>query len=398
MVDFRRLEEANLDGKTVLVRVDFNVPTTDAGAISDDTRLRSAVPTIHALQSAGARIILMSHFGRPKGQVNAAMSLKFLTAPLAALIGSPIAFADDCIGESARKAAKALKSGEILLLENTRFHSGESANCPDFSAKLASLGDVFLHDAFSAAHRAHGSSHGIAAHLPAYAGLAMARELDHLSQALEHPKAPVLAVVGGAKVSTKIDLLKNLVTRLDMLAIGGGMANTFLAALGHEVGGSLCEHDLKDTALEIMANAKKVNCQILLPLDGIAATGFAAHAPHRVCSLDDVRPDEMILDAGPATVEQLADAIDAAKTLIWNGPLGAFEIAPFDTATVEAAQYGAKRVKAGKLIAVAGGGDTVAALHHARAANDFTFVSTAGGAFLEWMEGKALPGIEILKK
>jgi phosphoglycerate kinase len=374
------------------------VPTTDDGAISDDTRLRSAVPTIHALQAAGASIILMSHFGRPKGQVNATMSLKFLIAPLEKLIGSPIAFANDCVGEDAKTAAKALKSGEILLLENTRFHSGESDDCPDFSAQLASLGDIFIHDAFSASHRAHGSSHGIAAHLPAYAGLAMARELDHLSQALEHPKSPVLAVVGGAKVSTKIDLLKNLVARLDMLAIGGGMANTFLAALGHDVGKSLCEHDLKGTALEIMANAKRVNCQILLPLDGIAATDFAAHAPHRVCGLDDVKPDEMILDAGPATVEQLADAIDAAKTLIWNGPLGAFEIAPFDTATVEAAQYAAKRVKAGKLIAVAGGGDTVAALHHARAADDFTFVSTAGGAFLEWMEGKALPGIEILKK
>lgn len=396
MVDFRRLEDAQLDGKTALVRVDFNVPVNDDGSISDDTRLRSAVPTIHALQEAGAKIVLMSHFGRPKGQVVPSMSLGFLQKPLAELLGSPVAFTKDAM--KAENDVAALKSGQILLLDNTRFHAGESSNDDAMAAKLACYGDVFIHDAFSAAHRAHASSHGIAAHLPAYAGLAMARELDHLSQALDHPESPVLAVVGGAKVSTKIDLLQNLVSKLDALAIGGGMANTFLAAQGYDVGKSLCEHDLKDLALTIMDKAKKANCDILLPKDVVVAKDFAANAPHRVCGLDEVASDEMILDAGTQTVDALADAIDRAKTLIWNGPLGAFELTPFDTSTVEAALYAARRVKENGLIAVAGGGDTVAALHHAGAAEDFTFVSTAGGAFLEWMEGKPLPGIEILKK
>jgi len=396
MVDFRRLEDAQLDGKTALVRVDFNVPVNDDGGIGDDTRLRSAVPTIHALQEAGAKIVLMSHFGRPKGQVVPSMSLGFLQKPLTELLGSPVAFSKDAM--KADDDVAALRSGQVLLLDNTRFHAGESCNDDAMAAKLASYGDVFIHDAFSAAHRAHASSHGIAAHLPAYAGLAMARELDHLSQALDHPKPPVLAVVGGAKVSTKIDLLQNLVSKLDALAIGGGMANTFLAAQGYDVGKSLCEHDLKDLALTIMDKAKKANCDILLPKDVVVAKDFAANAPHRVCGLDEVANDEMILDAGTQTVDALADAIDHAKTLIWNGPLGAFELTPFDTSTVEAALYAARRVKEHGLIAVAGGGDTVAALHHAGAAEDFTFVSTAGGAFLEWMEGKPLPGIEILKK
>ena len=398
MVDFRRLEDTPLDGKTALVRVDFNVPVTTEGEVAEDSRLRAAVPTINALKDAGAKIVLLSHFGRPKGKVDPALSLSFLTAPLSALLGSDVKFAPDCTGPMAQDAVNTLSSGDVLLLENTRFHAGESTGDADFSKALAGLGDVFIHDAFSAAHRAHASSHGIASHLPAYAGLSMERELDHLSQALEQPKSPVMGVVGGAKVSTKIDLLKNLVSKLDILAIGGGMANTFLAAKGHDVGASLCEHDLADTAREIMDNAKKTNCQILLPVDVIAAKAFAANAPHRVCGLDEVSADEMILDAGPQTVDTLADAIDSAKTLIWNGPLGAFEITPFDTATVEAALYAAKRVKAGHLIAVAGGGDTVAALKHASAADDFTFISTAGGAFLEWMEGKALPGVEILKR
>ena len=397
MVDFRRLKDADVSGKTALVRVDFNVPVTETGAVAEDTRLRAALPTIKALQEAGAKTVLLSHFGRPKGKADPSLSLEFVTEPLSKLLGNPVAFAKDCAGASAKSAISALNSGDVLLLENTRFHAGETSGDPDFSAELASLGDLFIHDAFSAAHRAHASAHGIAAHLPAFAGLAMERELDHLSQALEKPKAPVLGVVGGAKVSTKIDLLKNLVTKLDMLAIGGGMANTFLAAQGHNVGASLCEHDLADTARQIMDNAKKANCKILLPVDVVTSVEFKAHAQSRTCGLDDVGADEMILDAGPDTVNTLADAIDHAKTLIWNGPLGAFELEPFDTGTVEAAKYAALRVKCGQLIAVAGGGDTVAALKHAGAADNFTFISTAGGAFLEWMEGKELPGVQILK-
>ena len=397
MVDFRRLDAVDVSAKTVLVRVDFNVPVNEAGDITDDTRLRSAIPTILALRDAGAKIILMSHFGRPKGKPSPALSLEFLTQPLAALIGAPVKFCASSVGPNVLALSRSMNAGDILLLENTRFHPGETQNDDEFAKELATLGDIFVHDAFSAAHRAHASSHGIAKHIPAYAGLAMARELDHLSQALDSPQTPVLAVVGGAKVSTKIDLLQNLVTKLDMLVIGGGMANTFLAAKGYSMGKSLCEHDLTPLALTIMDAARKANCQILLPVDVVVAKEFAARAPHRVCGLDDVCDDEMVLDAGPQTVDALADAMDRAKTLIWNGPLGAFELEPFDTSTVEAALYAAKRVKSGELIAVAGGGDTVSALNHAGASQDFTFVSTAGGAFLEWMEGKPLPGIEILK-
>jgi len=405
MVDFRRLEDIDVEGKRVLVRVDFNVPCDDTGNVTDDTRLVAALPTINYLREHKAKIILISHFGRPGGTRETSASMMKLVGPLSGLLDAEVAFSPDCIGNTADKAAAALTTGDVLLLENTRFHKGEthSANGvkgfdPDFADALAAHGEIFIHDAFSVAHRAQGSTSGIAASLPAYAGLAMERELDHLSQALDIPKRPVMALVGGAKVSSKIDLLKNLVGRLDTLAIGGGMANTFLAALGHGVGASLCEHALKDTALEIMDNAKRANCEILLPIDVVAAKEFKAGADRRVCGLDDVADDEMILDAGPETVNKIADAIDASKTLIWNGPLGAFELVPFDTATVEAAKYAAKRVKNNGLIAVAGGGDTVAALKHAGAADGFTFISTAGGAFLEWMEGKALPGVEILKK
>ena len=386
---FRRLEEANLAQKTALVRVDFNVPRREDGSISDDTRIDSALPTIRALRDAGARVILLSHFGRPKGEVKTELSLKFLLPVLEEKLGEPIAFSDgsDAISSTAN----------ITLLENTRFKAGETKGDLELAKHWAGLGDIFIQDAFSAAHRNHVSSAVLAKFLPAYAGLAMERELDHLAQALENPQSPVLGVVGGAKVSTKIDLLSNLVTKLDMLAIGGGMANTFLAAQGYNVGKSLCEHDLASTAKDIMLAAKNAGCQILLPIDVVAATEFAANAPHRVCGLNEVAPHEMILDAGPETVEGLLDAIDRAKTLIWNGPLGAFEITPFDTSTVEAAQYAGKRVKNNGLIAVAGGGDTVSALKHAGAADNFTFISTAGGAFLEWMEGKDLPGVEILK-
>jgi len=411
MVDFRRLEDINVEDKRVLVRVDFNVPCDDAGNVTDNTRLLAALPTINYLRNHKAKIILVSHFGRPGGQRETSASLMKLVGPLSGLLGVDIAFAPDCIGNTAEAAVAALSAGDVLLLENTRFHKGETHNLtsskggdgakgydPKFAKALAAHGEIFVHDAFSVAHRAQASTSGIAASLPAYAGLAMERELDHLSQALDVPRRPVMALVGGAKVSSKIDLLKNLVGRLDTLAIGGGMANTFLAALGHGVGASLCEHDFTDTALEIMANAKRANCEILLPVDVVVSKEFKAGAAHRVCGLSEVGDDEMILDAGPATVDNLADAIDASQTLIWNGPLGAFELIPFDTATVEAAKYAAKRVKNNGLIAVAGGGDTVAALKHARAADGFTFISTAGGAFLEWMEGKALPGIEILKK
>ncbi len=405
MVDFRRLEDTAVTNKRVLVRVDFNVPCDDSGNVSDNTRLVAALPTINYLRKNKAIIILISHFGRPGGQREPSASMMKLVGPLSELLKTDVAFAPDCVGEIADKAVANVKQGDVLLLENTRFHKGESHTAdgakgydPDFAKALAAHGEVFIHDAFSVAHRAQGSTSGIAANLPAYAGLAMERELDHLSQALDVPRRPVMGLVGGAKVSSKIDLLKNLVCRLDTLAIGGGMANTFLAALGHKVGASLCEHDLKDTALEILANAKQAKCEVLLPIDVVASKEFKAGAEHRVCGLDAVADNEMILDAGPATVDKLADAIDASKTLIWNGPLGAFELVPFDTATVEAAKYAAKCAQNNGLIAVAGGGDTVAALRHAGAADGFTFISTAGGAFLEWMEGKALPGIEILKK
>jgi len=325
--------------------------------------------------------------------------------PLSNLLETSLLFATNCVGKGTQMAFASVADGGVILLENTRFYPGETQKAdgskgydPAFAKQLSDLGEIFVHDAFSVAHRAQASTSGVAANLPAYAGLAMERELDHLSQALDVPRRPVMGLVGGAKVSTKIDLLKNLVNKLDKLVIGGGMANTFLAALGHNVGASLCEHDLVGTALKIMENARDVNCEILLPVDVVVAKEFRAGAPHRVCGLDEVADDEMILDAGPETVNNLADAIDSSQTLIWNGPLGAFELTPFDTATVEAAKYAAKRVTQGKLIAVAGGGDTVAALKHAGAAEGFTFISTAGGAFLEWTEGKPLPGVEILKK
>jgi len=393
-MDFKRLEDAKLKGKTALIRVDFNVPRDKDGNITDDTRIKSALPTIKLLQSIGAKVILLSHFGRPKGKVDPDLSLRFIVPALAEALGSEVMF----LPELNSNAAGLMKAGDVMLLENTRFHEGETKGDDALAKDFAQFGDIFIMDAFSAAHRNHASSAGIAKHLPAFAGLAMERELDHISQALDVPKKPVMGVVGGAKVSTKIDLLKNLVSKLDRLVIGGGMANTFLYAQGHNVGKSLCETDFKDTALEIIKNAKKAKCEIILPVDLVAAEQFAENAPHRVCSLDDVKKDEMILDAGPDTVAKIMDAMEASQTLIWNGPLGAFEISPFDTSTVEAAKYAAKLTKAEQLISVAGGGDTVSALNHAGAADDFTFISTAGGAFLEWMEGKVLPGVDILKK
>ena len=397
MTQFRRIDDAgDLTGKTAIVRVDFNVPI-DGDRITDITRLKAAKPTIKALTEVGAKVALLAHFGRPKGQRVEAMSLAQIAPAFATVLGAPVAFAEDCVGESVKAAIAALPAGGVILLENTRFHPGEEKGDEALARGMAVLGDIYVNDAFSAAHRKHASTALIARHLPAYAGRSMEKELDALDAALGAPTPPVMAVVGGAKVSSKIDLLKNLVSKVDALVIGGGMANTFLAARGLRVGKSLCEHDLADTVREIEANAQAAGCDILLPVDLVVAKDFAAQAEHRTCKLEEVADDEMILDAGPATVAVLAEAMDAAKTLVWNGPLGAFELTPFDKATVEAAKAAAKRCQKGELIAVAGGGDTVAALNHAQVARDFTFVSTAGGAFLEWMEGKPLPGVEALR-
>jgi phosphoglycerate kinase len=393
---FRNLETADLSGKRALVRVDFNVPMED-GRITDDTRLVSALPTIRFLSQAGARVVLLAHFDRPKGRRVPEMSLNPVVEPLAALLGAPVAFADDCIGPEAVTVIEALPAGGVCLLENLRYHAGEEANDPAFVESLAANGDLFVNDAFSAAHRAHASTEGLARRLPAYPGLSMRRELDALDAALGNPKRPVLGIVGGSKVSTKLDLLNNLVTKLDRLAIGGGMANTFLAAQGVDVGASLCEHDLGETAREIMASAKAAGCELLLPVDVVTAQEFKAGAASRVQGLDAIGAADRILDAGPETSRRLLAAMDASATLIWNGPLGVFELSPFDAATVAAATHAAALARAGKIVAVAGGGDTVAALNHAGVVNDMTFVSTAGGAFLEWMEGKTLPGVAALE-
>ena len=393
---FRTLDDVDAAGKRVLVRVDFNVPVED-GRITDDTRLKAALPTIQALRAQSARVVLMSHFGRPKGQRVDSMSQRFLVGPLSELIGAPVAFADDCIGQAALQAEEALGNGDVLLLENLRFHAGEEANDPEFVRELAILGDLYVNDAFSAAHRAHASTEGIARILPACAGRSMQTELEHLEKALGSPQRPVMGIVGGAKVSTKLDLLNNLVGKLDRLAIGGGMANTFLHALGHAVGASLCEKDLADTARQIMDQAKAKGCEIILPSDVIVARELKSYAEHRATDLDGMAADESIFDVGPKSLQRILDAIAASRTLVWNGPLGVFEVPPFDKGTVAAARQAAGLAKAGKLVAVGGGGDTVAALNLAGAAQDFTFVSTAGGAFLEWMEGKTLPGVAALE-
>jgi phosphoglycerate kinase len=393
----RTLDQAgDLAGKRALVRVDFNVPMQD-GKIGDDTRLRAALRTIRALSIQGAKVILLSHFDRPKGKVVPSMSLKGLVAPLSALLEQPVAFGADCIGPAAQEGVAALDAGGVILLENLRFHAGEEADDPAFAAELAKLGDLYVDDAFSAAHRAHASTSALAKLLPAYAGLAMARELEALDKALGTPVRPVVGIVGGSKVSTKLDLLKNLVGKLDYLAIGGGMANTFLYAQGHPVGASLCEKDLMATAQEIMQLAAANNCTLLLPVDVVVSEELAPGVAHFTRSLDEVGDAERILDAGPETVAKLNAVIDSAKTLIWNGPLGVFEVPPFDAATVAVAHHVAEQAKSGALVAVGGGGDTVSALHHAGVAADLTFVSTAGGAFLEWMEGKPLPGVEVLQ-
>ncbi|MDZ4364966.1 phosphoglycerate kinase [Brevundimonas sp.] len=394
---FRTLDDVpSLAGQTALVRVDFNVPMED-GKVTDDTRLRVALPTIQRLRDAGAKVALLAHFDRPKGKVVPSMSLKPVVDDLERLVGAPVRFAADCVGDEAKVALADLDAGGVILLENVRFHAGEEANDPAFAAQLAELGDLYVNDAFSAAHRAHASTEGLARLLPAYAGESMRRELDALDAALGNPQKPVLGIVGGSKVSTKLDLLKNLVGKLDRLAIGGGMANTFLHAQGVDIGGSLCEKDLADTALEIIEEARRQGCELLLPVDVVVAKEIKPGAEAGIRALDRIAADDKILDAGPETVARLKRAMDLSKTLIWNGPLGVFEIAPFDKATVEAARHAADLTKAGKLIAVAGGGDTVSALNHAGVIDDMTFVSTAGGAFLEWMEGKPLPGVEALR-
>ncbi|GAB4360055.1 MAG: phosphoglycerate kinase [Oricola sp.] len=397
MAQFRTLDDlpADLAGKRVLVRVDLNVPMAD-GVVTDRTRIRRVVPTISELSNRGARVILLAHFGRPKGQVVPDMSLRPVAPALEEELDHRVDFAADCIGEEAKREIGEMADGDIVLLENTRFHAGEEKNDPELARAIAANGDIYVNDAFSAAHRAHASTEGIARILPAYAGRTMQAELEALEKGLGNPNKPVVAIVGGAKVSTKIDLLQNLVKKVDALVIGGGMANTFLAARGVDVGKSLCEHELAATASAIQKEADAAGCAIVLPVDAVVAREFKAGADNETVDVAAVPADAMILDVGPATVTLVNNWIEKAETLVWNGPLGAFEIAPFDAATVAAAKFAAAETAAGRLVSVAGGGDTVAALNHAGVADQFTYVSTAGGAFLEWMEGKELPGVTAL--
>jgi phosphoglycerate kinase len=393
---FKTLDDLpEIAGKRVLVRVDLNVPVQE-GKVSDTTRIERVAPTILELSGKGAKVILLAHFGRPKGEVIDSMSLKPIAPAVEAVLDRRVFFAADCVGEVATKAISAMSNGDILLLENTRFHKGEEKNTPEFTEALAANGDIFVNDAFSAAHRAHASTEGLAHHLPAFAGRTMQAELEALEKGLGKPTHPVVAIVGGAKVSSKIDLLQNLVKKVDALVIGGGMANTFLAAQGIDVGKSLCEHDLADTARTIMSEAEKAGCAIVLPVDGVVAREFKANAENETVAVSAIPADAMMLDVGPQSVALINDWIAKAATLVWNGPLGAFEIPPFDKATVSAAKHAAAATRDGTLVSVAGGGDTVSALNHAGVADDFTYVSTAGGAFLEWMEGKPLPGVDIL--
>ncbi|MCW2337430.1 phosphoglycerate kinase [Sphingobium sp. B2D3A] len=396
---FKTLDDmGDIAGKAVLVREDLNVPMSE-GSVSDDTRLRAAVPTLLELADRGAKVLILAHFGRPKGQKSADLSLSLVTRGLSQVLGRDVQFIPDCQGEAAAAGIAVMRGGDIAILENTRFHAGEEKNDPALADAMAALGDMYVNDAFSAAHRAHCSTEGLAHRLPCFAGRSMEKELDALEAALGQPEKPVAAVVGGAKVSTKLAVLENLVAKVDHLIIGGGMANTFLAARGVDVKKSLCEHDLVDTANEIFEKAEAAGCTLHLPYDVAVATEFAANpASYRVCNVNELADGEMILDVGPAAVEALADVLKTCKTLVWNGPLGAFELTPFDTATVALARTAAALTAEGSLVSVAGGGDTVAALNHAGVAADFSFVSTAGGAFLEWMEGKELPGVAALTR
>ncbi|MEA2873090.1 MAG: phosphoglycerate kinase [Hyphomicrobiales bacterium] len=392
---FKTLDSADLSGKRVLVRVDLNVPMEN-GRITDATRIERIAPTINEISAKGGKVILLAHFGRPKGR-DPRESLKPVAAEVAQIIKKPVAFADDCVGEAAEAAIAGMKPGDVLLLENTRFHAGEEKNDPGFVEKLAKLGDIYVNDAFSAAHRAHASTEGLASKLPAYAGRTMQAELEALGKALDHPQRPVIAIVGGAKVSTKLELLENLITKVEGLVIGGAMANTFLHAQGINVQKSLAEKDMADTARRILAKAEEASCAIILPVDATVAFHFAANAPSHAYGLDAIPRDGMVLDIGRQSVERIKSALDDAATLIWNGPLGAFEMPPFDTGTVAVARYAAARTKSHGLVSVAGGGDTVAALNGAGVADKFSYVSTAGGAFLEWLEGRKLPGVEALR-
>jgi phosphoglycerate kinase len=400
MTDFKTLDDlpGDLGGKRVLVRVDLNVPMQGA-SVTDDTRLRAMLPTVLELSDRGAIVLLLSHFGRPKGQSRPDMSTAQLVMPIARLTGRSVRFVEDCQGPEAERAVMTMLPGNIGVLENTRFHSGEEANDPALAKAMAALGDFYVDDSFSTAHRAHASTEGVTHYLPSFAGRAMEAELKALQRALGDPERPVAAVVGGAKVSTKLAVLGHLVGKVDHLIIGGGMANTFLAARGVNVGKSLCEHGLTGEADAIFERADAAGCTIHLPYDVVVAKEFAPNPPSlRTCNVHEVQPDEMILDIGPAAVEALADVLKNCRTLVWNGPLGAFETPPFDAATVALAKTAAARTKEGSLVSVAGGGDTVAALNHAGVAQDFTFVSTAGGAFLEWMEGRTLPGVAALER
>ncbi|MGB9317840.1 MAG: phosphoglycerate kinase [Pseudolabrys sp.] len=395
MTAFRTLDRVDVKGKRILMRVDLNVPVEN-GVVTDSTRIERVAPAITEIADKGAKVILLSHFGRPKGR-DPTQSLKPVAAEVARIIKRPIKFADDCIGEPAEQAVAAMKPGEILCLENTRFHAGEEKNDPVFVAELAKLGDIWVNDAFSAAHRAHASTEGLGHKLPAYAGRTMQAEFEALAKALENPQRPLVAIVGGAKISTKLDLLGNLLDKVNALIIGGAMANTFLLAQGKNVGKSLVETDLVSTALEIMDKAKAGKREIILPVDVVVAEKFEAHASSRVVDTGKVGVTDMILDIGPRSIEQVISVLARAKTLVWNGPFGAFEMEPFDNGTAEVAEAVAELTAAGKLVSVAGGGDTVAALNVAGVADRLTYVSAAGGAFLEWLEGKRLPGVEVLR-
>jgi phosphoglycerate kinase len=397
MAAFHTLDDVDVKGKRVLLRVDLNVPMEE-GRVTDATRIERALPTIEEITGKGGKVVLLSHFGRPKGQRVEEDSLRQVLPALEHALKRKIAFADDCVGADAARVVDALKDGEVALLENTRFHKGEEKNAADFVEALAANGDIFVSDAFSAAHRAHASTEGIAHRLPAFAGRAMQAELEALETALAHPQRPVMAIVGGAKVSTKLELLGNLVAKVNYLVIGGGMANTFLVAQGKAVGKSLCEHDLAGAAREILAKAEKAGCDIVLPVDATVARKFEAHAPSHIVSVDHVGDDDMILDVGPKSIAHVEALLAKCKTLVWNGPFGAFELPPFDEGTNAVAQTAARLTFEGKLLSVAGGGDTVAALNQAHVAQEFSYVSTAGGAFLEWLEGKILPGVAALAR
>jgi phosphoglycerate kinase len=397
MADIRTIDDLDVAGKRVLVRVDFNVPMKD-GKVTDTTRIDRTVPSLKELADKGAKVIILSHLGRPKGKKNLEFTQKPVAEALAKALGKPVAFAPDCVGPEAKTVVDALKPGEFAMLENVRFYAEEEKNDPEFAKKLAEMGDVLVSDAFSCSHRAHASVEALAKLIPSCAGRLMQAEIEALSAALEAPKRPAAALVGGAKISTKLDVLGNLTEKVDQVIIGGAMANTFLAAQGKDVGKSLCEHEMLDNARAILAKAEKNGCEIVLPSDAVVASEFKEGAPATTVGVDAVPADKMILDVGPKSISDLSGRLAGLKTLMWNGPLGAFEVVPFDKGTNAVAQEAAKLTKAGKLMSVAGGGDTVAALAHAGVEDDFSYISTAGGAFLEWLEGKTLPGVAVLRK